>query len=106
MYAIIETGGKQYKVIQGESFEVEKLASEPDKNIELDKVLMIGGCENILIGKPFLKGCKVIASLVDEYKDKKVLVFKKKRRKGYKKTRGHRQLITKLKVEEIIVEAN
>jgi large subunit ribosomal protein L21 len=102
MYAIIETGGKQYKVCEGSQIRVEKINSEVGAHIELDKVIMVGDCENPLIGTPFLKDCKVIASVVDQAKGPKILIFKKKRRKGYRRAKGHRQNLTKILVENIV----
>ena len=87
MYAVIKTGGKQYKVSEGDT-------------VELSEVLMVGG-EEVQIGTPLLPDAKVTARIVEQGKDKKVLVFKSKRRKGYRKTYGHRQTITRLKITGI-----
>ncbi len=102
MYAIIETGGKQYKVCKGSQLKVEKIESEVGTQFEINKVYMVGDCENPLIGTPLLKDCKVIASVVDQTKGPKILIFKKKRRKGYRRAKGHRQLLTKIVVENIV----
>lgn len=101
MYAVIKTGGKQYKITEGESFKVEKLAGDAGAAIILDQVLFIGGNGQPKIGKPTLDGATVEAKVVRQAKDRKVLVYKKKRRKGYEKKFGHRQQYTELKVTKI-----
>jgi len=100
MYAVIKTGGKQYKVSEGDTIKVEKLAGATGESIEISDVLMVGG-EEVKIGAPLLPDAKVTARIVEQGKDKKVLVFKSKRRKGYRKTNGHRQLITRLRITGI-----
>ena len=100
MYAVIKTGGKQYKVSEGDTIKVEKLAGEAGESIEISDVLMVGG-EEVKIGAPLLPDAKVTARIVEQGKDKKVLVFKSKRRKGYRKTYGHRQPITRLRITGI-----
>ncbi|MDW7643935.1 MAG: 50S ribosomal protein L21 [Desulfuromonadales bacterium] len=100
MYAVIKTGGKQYKVSEGDLLKVEKLEGAVGDSIELTEVLMVGG-EEVKIGAPLLPGAKVKARIVEQDKDKKVLVFHSKRRKGYRKTYGHRQPITRLKITGI-----
>ena len=100
MYAVIKTGGKQYKVSEGDLFKVEMLEGAVGETVELDQVLMIGG-EEVKIGTPLVPGAKVKAQIVAQEKDKKILVFKSKRRKGYRKKNGHRQPITRLKVAAI-----
>jgi len=97
MYAIIQTGGKQYKVSEGDFLKVEKLAGNVGDTIELDEVLMVGDAET-KIGNPLVAGAKVKAQIVEQKKDRKVLVFHAKRRKGYRKTYGHRQPLTRLKI--------
>jgi ribosomal protein L27/ribosomal protein L21 len=87
MYAVIKTGGKQYKVSEGDLVKVEKLAGEVGETIELGEVLMVGG-EEVKIGTPLLSGAKVTARIVEQGKDKKVLVFRSKRRKNYRKKYG------------------
>lgn len=101
MYAIVETGGKQYRVEKGDLIDVELCGDEDE--IELDRVLMIGGEGTTQIGNPTVEGARVRASVVREVRGPKIIVFKKKRRKGYKRTRGHRQNLTRLRVEEIAV---
>ncbi len=100
MYAVIKTGGKQYKVSEGDLVKVEKLAGEVGDTIELEEVLMVGG-EEVKIGTPLLPEAKVTAKIVEQGKDKKILVFKSKRRKNYRKKNGHRQPITRLQVMAI-----
>lgn len=105
MYAIIETGGKQYRVSQGETVKVEKLGQEIGTDITLDKVLMVGKEEGSVYGAPYIKGAKVVASVEGVGKTRKVLVHKQRPRKVYRKTNGHRQTYTSLKIKEIILEA-
>jgi len=100
MYAVIKTGGKQYKVSEGDLLKVEKLDGAVGDSIELAEVLMVGG-EEAKIGTPLLPNAKVTAQIVEQGKDKKVLVFKSKRRKNYRKKYGHRQPITRLKITGI-----
>ncbi len=100
MYAVIKTGGKQYKVSEGDLLKVEKVEGAVGDSIELDEVLMVGG-EEVKVGTPLLPGAKVKAQIVEQGKDKKVLVFHSKRRKGFRKKYGHRQPITRLKITGI-----
>ena len=100
MYAVIKTGGKQYKVSEGDLVKVEKLVGAVGDTIELAEVLMVGG-EEVKIGTPLLQGAKVKARIVEQDKDKKILVFKSKRRKNFRKLNGHRQPITRLKITGI-----
>lgn len=100
MYAVIKTGGKQYKVSEGDLVKVEKLEGAVGDTIELDEVLMVGG-EEVKIGTPLLPGAKVKARIVEQGKDKKILVFKSKRRKNYRRKYGHRQPITRLQITGI-----
>ena len=103
MYAIIRTGGKQYQVAPGEHVRVEKLGGEVGETVELADVLLVADGEDVKIGQPVVEGAKVTAQIVEQGKAKKVLVFKKKRRKGFKVKRGHRQLFTALEIKEITV---
>ena len=100
MYAVIKTGGKQYKVSEGDLVKVEKIEGAVGDTIELSEVLMVGG-EEVKIGTPLLSNAKVTARIEEQDKDKKVLVFHSKRRKGYRKKYGHRQPITRLKITGI-----
>ena len=100
MYAVIKTGGKQYKVTEGEFLKVEKLEGQVGDSIEFAEILMVGG-EKIVVGAPLVAGATVTAKIAVQGKDKKVLVFKSKRRKDSRKLRGHRQFRTVLKIEKI-----
>lgn len=101
MYAIVRTGGKQYQVAPGERFRVEKLAGDVGDTVELADVLMVVDGEDVKIGQPLIEGAKVTAQIVEQGKHKKVVVFKKKRRKGYQLKQGHRQQFTALEIKEI-----
>ena len=100
MYAVIATGGKQYKVSEGDVVRVEKLNGDVGSKIEITDVLMVGG-DTPAIGAPIVDKAAVTGEIVEQGKAKKILVFKKKRRKGYKKLQGHRQQYTALKIEKI-----
>lgn len=102
MYAIIENGGKQYKVFPGQMIKVEKLHQETGKDIILDKVLMINKEDRGIYGSPYVDGAKVIALVEGEGKARKVIVHKQRPRKVYRKTNGHRQPYTSLRIKEIV----
>jgi large subunit ribosomal protein L21 len=101
MYAIIRTGGKQYQVASGDRLRVEKLAGNIGDSIDIDDVLMVVDGEDIKIGQPVVDGAKVSAKIVEQDRAKKVLVYKKKRRKGYEVKNGHRQHFTALEIQKI-----
>jgi large subunit ribosomal protein L21 len=101
MFAVIKTGGKQYKVQQGDVLQVEKLGLEKDKTITFDEVLLVEDGKKTLIGTPFVDKAKVHAVIIENFKDDKVIVFKKKRRKQYKRMRGHRQELSRIRIEDI-----
>ena len=101
MYAIIATGGKQYKVSEGDVIKVEKLDAEVGAKITFDHVLLVGG-NTVKVGTPNVDCAKVEASVVSEGKDKKVIVYKYKRKTGYHKKNGHRQLFTQVKIDNIV----
>ena len=101
MYAVVATGGKQYKVSEGDIIYVEKLEAEVDSTIELDKVLMVNKDEGLVVGKPVVEGAKVKAKVLSQGKAKKIIVFKYKPKKDYRKKQGHRQPYTKLQIEKI-----
>ena len=101
MYAVIRSGGKQYRVSQGGSIRVEKLEGEVGSSITLADVLMIGGDGDVKIGTPTVDGAQVTGTIVDQGRDKKIRVFKMKRRKGYRRTQGHRQDYTEIRVDAI-----
>ena len=100
MYAIIETGGKQIKVEQGQEIYIEKLDADADEVVTFDKVLFVGG-EDVKVGAPFVEGATVTAKVVKNGKAKKITVFKYKAKKNYHRKQGHRQPYTKLVVESI-----
>jgi len=100
MYAVVKTSGRQFKVTPGTSFSVEKLEGKPGSTLELTDVLMVGG-DQVVIGNPFVAGAKVLVVIEEQYRGRKVMVFKKKRRNNYRKMRGHRSELTKLFVSEI-----
>jgi large subunit ribosomal protein L21 len=101
MYAIIRTGGKQYQVATGDKLRVEKLQGNVGDTVELSDILMVVDGEEIKIGQPVIEGAKVVAKITEQAKADKVIVFKMKRRKGYRVKRGHRQQYTALTIEEI-----
>lgn len=101
MYAIIQTGGKQYKVSEGSVIDVEKLDHEVGKTLELSEVLLLSSEGNVQVGKPLIEGASVKAKVVEQYKGEKQIIFKKRRRHNYRRKRGHRQLLTSLKIESI-----
>ncbi len=103
MYAIVSTGGKQYKVAKGDVIDVEKLVAQPGDKVELD-VLMLNDGATSTVDPSALEGKKVTAEVLDQFKGKKVIVFKFKKRKRYRRTKGHRQNLTKLKIVELPVE--
>lgn len=102
MFAIIKTGGKQYRVSVGDILEVERLPVETGSSFNFEEVLLIDDGARTWLGNPYLPKARVRAELVEEFKDEKVVVFKKKRRKQYKKKRGHRQIQSRVKILEII----
>ncbi len=104
MYAIVENGGKQYRVSPGKTIRVQKLSLERGADIILDKVLMVSKEDLCIYGSPYVSGAKVLASIEDTGKARKVLVYKQKPRKVYRKLRGHRQPYTSLRIKEIVLE--
>lgn len=102
MFAIIKTGGKQYRVSVGDILEVERLSVKAGSPFDFEEVLLIDDGARTWLGNPYLPKARVRAELVEEFKDEKVIVFKKKRRKQYKKKRGHRQIQSRVKILEII----
>ncbi|MBS1215188.1 MAG: 50S ribosomal protein L21 [Burkholderiales bacterium] len=101
MYAVIKTGGKQYRVVAGDKLKVERLAAEPGAEVVLDKVLAVGEGESLKIGKPLVSGASVKATVVAHGLGDKVRIFKLRRRKHYKKSQGHRQPYTELQITGI-----
>ncbi len=103
MFAVVKTGGKQYKVTKGEVIKVEKLDADVGSEIDIQEVLMVINGDDVKVGNPTVENAAVRAKVIEQGKDKKVIVFKKKRRKGYKKKRGHRQLFTTLEIQDISI---
>ena len=101
MYAVIKTGGKQYRVKEGDLLEIEKLGAEKGQKINFDQVFLIEDEGRVLVGTPVVENAVVRAEVVENYKGDKVLIFKKKRRKQYRRTKGHRQELTKVRIEKI-----
>jgi large subunit ribosomal protein L21 len=101
MFAVIRTGGKQYKVKKDDVIAVEKLAGEPGSAVALDEVLLIAGEGEVKAGAPLLAGAQVSATVVEQRRGEKIIVFKKKRRKNYRRKKGHRQFETLLRITEI-----
>lgn len=101
MYAVIKTGGKQYKVAPGQTVRVERLEGQIGDEVSIKDVLLVSDGEQIKVGQPILSEAEVKAKIVEQHRAKKIIVFKKKRRKGYRRTKGHRQYYTAIKVEEI-----
>ncbi len=101
MYAVIKTGGKQYRVESGDEVKVEKLNGEVGDTVTFKDVLLISDQESFRLGKPFIEDSKVIGRITRHAKDKKVLVFKYKKRQNYKRKRGHRQQFTLVRIENI-----
>ncbi len=106
MYAVVKTGGKQYRVSEGDKVKVEKLAAEEGASVDLDQVLMIADGEDVTVGSPFIDGGKVTATVVSQGRAKKIEVVKFKRRKKYRRTQGHRQAFTELRITEISASAS
>ena len=101
MYAVVKTGGKQYKVAKDDIIEVEKLDGAPGDKIELDSVFMIGTDKAVKVGSPLVADGKVSAEIMSQKRAKKIIVFKKKRRQNYRRTQGHRQNLTVLRILEV-----
>ncbi len=103
MFAVVKTGGKQYKVAKNSIIKVEKIEGKPGSQIELDQVLMLGESSKAsFIGTPMVKGATVTAEITSQFRDDKIIVFKKKRRQHYRRKNGHRQDLTELKILDIV----
>ena len=102
MYAVIETGGKQYRVQEGDVVFVEKLDAAEGDLVNFDKILVCSGDEGLNVGKPYVEGANVEATVLSQGKDKKIIVYKYKAKKNYSKKQGHRQPHTKVKIEKIV----
>ena len=103
MYVIVDIAGQQFKVEQGQEVFVHRLEGEEGEKLEFDKVLLFDNDGKVKVGKPVVKGAKIDAKIVNHLRGDKVFVFKKKRRKGYQKSNGHRQDLTKVLIESITV---
>jgi len=101
MYAVVRSGGKQYRVNQGGSLRVEKLPGEVGSSVTLDDVLLIGGDGDVKIGTPKVDGARITGTILAQGRGQKIRVFKMKRRKGYRRSQGHRQDYTEIRVDEI-----
>jgi len=104
MFAVIRTGGKQYRVALDDIIEIEKIAGEPGDIVELGEVILLGGDGGPKTGSPTIAGAMVAAEVLEQKRDDKIIVFKKKRRKGYRRTKGHRQSLTALRITEILTD--
>ncbi len=104
MYAVIETGSKQFKVTEGSIIDVEKLDAEKGDTVEFDKVLLVGNDDQIKVGRPVVEKAKVIGRIINHRKDKKIIVFKYKAKKHYRRKKGHRQLLSRVLIEDISLE--
>ena len=102
MYAIVESGGRQYRAEEGLSFSVEKLPYEVGEQIELSNVLLLADGDDIQIGQPTVSGALVKATIIDQYRGKKIFVWKYKPKKRYRRRKGHRQSYTRLRIDEIV----
>ena len=103
MYAVIRSGGKQYRVAPGQTIRLEKMVGEVGAKVELGDVLMVENDGNVQVGNPLVGNVKIEATVVEHDRSKKILVFKKKRKKQYRRTAGHRQDYTALRIDNIIV---
>jgi large subunit ribosomal protein L21 len=105
MYAIIENGGKQYKIEEGKKVKLEKIEAPEGEEVRISTVLAINGDSGTVVGNPYIDGAYVIGKVVAQGRDKKVTIFKYKRRKDYKVKKGHRQFYTELLIDKIVMEA-
>ena len=103
MYAVIESGGKQYRVEPGDTVVVEKLPGSKGDSVEFNQVLLLSDDENVAVGRPNVDGAKVTGQIVEQGRDSKVIVYKFKRRKDYRRKYGHRQSFTAVKIEDVVV---
>jgi len=101
MYAVLETGGKQYRVSAGDTLEVERIAAEAGQSVRLDRVLLVNNDGKVSVGSPLVSGAAVTADVLEHIRGDKKIIWKMRRRKGYHKKQGHRQELTVLKIKEI-----
>lgn len=104
MYAVIKTGGKQYRVAPDDILSVEKLAGEAGEIVEFSEVLLVGGDDGLTVGAPLVEGASVAAQVIEQARGPKVISFVKKRRKHHRRTRGHRQMLTRVQITEILTD--
>ena len=102
MYAVIETGGKQYKVQEGETVYVEKLPGEKGDSVSFDRILLVSGDEAVAVGRPVVEGAKVEGEILHQGRGDKLIVYKFKRRKNYRRKNGHRQSFTAVKINSVV----
>jgi large subunit ribosomal protein L21 len=102
MYAVVKTGGKQYRVSPGDSIEVEKLPNEVGEQVELDEVLLVANGSKTKIGRPVVEGAKVKATVTRQAQGRKVIIFKYRSSSRYRRRKGHRQHLTRLRIDEIV----
>ena len=102
MFAVIKSGGKQYKVAKNDVIRVEKLDAEAGASIDLNKVLMVGDDKSQTVGVPLVDGASVSATVLEQMRDRKIIIFKKKRRQNYRRKNGHRQHLTVLRIDDIL----
>jgi large subunit ribosomal protein L21 len=103
VYAIVESGGRQYRAEEGHTFSVEKLPYEVGEQIELNNVLLLANETDVKVGQPAVEGVSVKATVVDQYRGKKIFVWKYKPKKRYRNRKGHRQSYTRLRIDEIVI---
>ncbi|HKI44495.1 MAG TPA: 50S ribosomal protein L21 [Balneolales bacterium] len=103
MYAIVEIGGHQYKVAENDLIYVDHLANDVDEKVDFDRILLVNDDKKVHVGKPVVEGAQIQATVVDHVKADKLIVFKKKRRKGYQKRTGHRQKLTQIRIDKLTV---
>ena len=101
MYAVVKTGGKQYRVEENNKLLIQEVSGKRGDEVVLDQVLLIGNGDKVAVGRPLVEGAKVLAEVVRQTRGPKIIVFKKRSKKGYKKTQGHRQNLTEIKIKEI-----
>lgn len=104
MYAIIRSGGHQYRAEVGKTLDVEKLPFDVDQSIEIGEVLLVGDGDNTIIGQPYVEGASVKATIVDQFRGEKIIVFHYRQRNNLRKTNGHRQYYTRLRIDDISVK--
>lgn len=104
MFAVIKTGGKQYRVAENDVITIEKLAGEAGDQVVFDNVLLLGNGEDTTVGAPMIDGASVAGEIVDQTRGEKIIIFKKKRRKNYRRTQGHRQYLSTVRITEILTE--